>query len=745
MADVAHDASGAASLKPSDIASQQAGRPDSPDRGKLRVFISYSRDDLDFADQLDAALNACDFECIIDRHGISGGEDWKRRLGNLIREADTVVFVLSPTSARSEICEWEVDEATRLGKRILPIIQRPLEGASPPPRLRERNYIFFHADPKAAPSAGFGTGLAKLVAALNTDFDWLREHTRYLQRATEWDRGGRPANRLLSGDDIAEAKAWAARRPKNAPEPTALHLDFIRASEEEAEARSSAQRKQLEAIAAAQAERETALHKAEEALKKAADAQRKRTRIVVALVVVSIFALLSGWLSLLSQQERKIAEEQREAAEEQREAAEEQRELAEEQREQAGQMLAGATDIIVRTYDQMDVDTKNAMLAVFQAGAGLGDASSMRNIGILYQYGRGVAQDYAKAREWLEKAAHKGDPRAMTNLGALYAAGHGVAQDYAKAREWSEKAADKGSAPAMTNLGLLYANGQGVAKDYAKAREWFEKAADKGSAPAMNNLGLFYANGQGVAQDYAKTREWYEKAAKKGLASAMNNLGLLYANGQGVAQDYAKAREWYEKAADKGNANAMINLGLFYANGHGVAQDYAKAREWLEKAADKGNPRAMTNLERLPIREAAGAGRYAETLQLQEALAAKREAADTKREGKPGEETAEALNGVAWLALFTREFTKALAVADRGHALLPDDLGIETNRAHALMFLGRGEEAKGLYLVYKGKPVSGHNAALWERVIVEDFAEFRKAGLTHPMMADIEKELGVSP
>jgi hypothetical protein len=34
---------------------------------------------------------------------------------------------------------------------------------------------------------------------------------------------------------------------------------------------------------------------------------------------------------------------------------------------------------------------------------------------------------------------------------------------------------------------------------------------------------------------------------------------------------------------------------------------------------------------------------------------------------------------------------------------------------------------------------------LWEHVIAEDFAEFRKAGLTHPMVADIEKELGVSP
>jgi hypothetical protein len=59
------------------------------------------------------------------------------------------------------------------------------------------------------------------------------------------------------------------------------------------------------------------------------------------------------------------------------------------------------------------------------------------------------------------------------------------------------------------------------------------------------------------------------------------------------------------------------------------------------------------------------------------------------------------------------------------------------------MFMERGEEAKALYLAHKGKPVSPDNR-LWERVIVEDFGEFRKAGLTHPMMADVEKELGVS-
>ena len=370
MADVAHDASGLASPNLGDIAPQQASRSDSPDKGKLRVFISYSRDDLYFADQLNAALDACGFECFIDRHGISGGEDWKRRLGNLISDADTVVFVLSPTSARSPVCDWEVEEATRLGKRILPIICQPLDGASPPLRLRERHYIFFYDDPKAAPGSGFGSGLAKLSAALNTDFDWLREHTRYLQRATEWNRGDRPVNRLLSGDDITEAKAWVARRPKNAPEPTPLHLDFIRASEEEAEARSSAQRKQLEAMAAAQDERARALHEAEAAQRKRATMARIRN---IALLGVSILAVLAGWLYWKAAQQGKVAEEQRA--------------VAEDQREQADQILAGATNIIRQLQNQMDIDTKKEVFALFKIGADHGNAVSIRSLGWAYQTG----------------------------------------------------------------------------------------------------------------------------------------------------------------------------------------------------------------------------------------------------------------------------------------------------------------------------------------------------------------------
>jgi hypothetical protein len=58
---------------------------------------------------------------------------------------------------------------------------------------------------------------------------------------------------------------------------------------------------------------------------------------------------------------------------------------------------------------------------------------------------------------------------------------------------------------------------------------------------------------------------------------------------------------------------------------------------------------------------------------------------------------------MTWYALFAKDYTKALAVADHAHALFPDNLGVETNRAHVLMFTGHDEEAKALYLAHKGE------------------------------------------
>ena len=259
---------------------------------KLGAFISYSRDDVDFADQLEVALRLWGFDTTLDRHAISGGEEWKQRLQNLIREADTVVFVLSPSSVNSSTCAWEVEEATRLGKRIIPVVCREFTSASVPPRLQDLNYIFFYKEPKS-PDSGFGTGLAKLVEALNTDLEWLREHTRLFLRATEWETGGKPSNRLLSGSDVDAAKSWAARRPKGAPELTPLHLEFIRTSEEAEDERLRERRKELDDMANAQQERETALRSAESALN---DTIRlKRRQAWAGAITATILAVIGWW------------------------------------------------------------------------------------------------------------------------------------------------------------------------------------------------------------------------------------------------------------------------------------------------------------------------------------------------------------------------------------------------------------------------------------------------------------------
>jgi DNA-binding transcriptional regulator YdaS (Cro superfamily) len=141
-------------------------RPQTADATKRRVFISYSQEDREFADQLKAALNTRGFYRVVYRDGISGGKDWKRRASPLIAEADAVVLALSPASVKSKVCNWEVDESKRLGKRILPVICRAIGEERRPASLPAINYFLFYHDPKT-PGSGFGEGLKRLVEALN--------------------------------------------------------------------------------------------------------------------------------------------------------------------------------------------------------------------------------------------------------------------------------------------------------------------------------------------------------------------------------------------------------------------------------------------------------------------------------------------------------------------------------------------------------------------------------------------------
>jgi WD40 repeat protein len=209
---------------------------------KLKVFISYSRKDEDFALELLAGLQLAGFEPYLDKHDIAAGEDWEVRLGRLIEAADTVVFVISPDSITSARCAWEVERAITLKKRLLPILWRRVDDAQVPSTVKQLNYIYFDKPMMSVPS------LTALSAALRTDLGWVREHTRIGEAAFRWHARGRNEALLFRGDELATAKAWLASPPEYAPEPTLLHLDFIKASEVAELARTSQERQQLDRV-----------------------------------------------------------------------------------------------------------------------------------------------------------------------------------------------------------------------------------------------------------------------------------------------------------------------------------------------------------------------------------------------------------------------------------------------------------------------------------------------------------------
>jgi formylglycine-generating enzyme required for sulfatase activity len=190
----------------------------------LNVFISYSRKDRAAAEQLRTWLMERKLEAYLDTHDILPGEDWQGRIRQLIGRADSVVFLISPDSVASPICDWEVNETERLGKRLLPVVIRDADPESVPGRLKRLNYIFLRGGPEDRQS------LDALRSTLLTDIDWVRNHTRLGELAGEWDANKRPTERELRGRALLDAERWLSTRPREAPEPTPLHRAFIQES-----------------------------------------------------------------------------------------------------------------------------------------------------------------------------------------------------------------------------------------------------------------------------------------------------------------------------------------------------------------------------------------------------------------------------------------------------------------------------------------------------------------------------------
>lgn len=122
-------------------------------------------------------------------------------------------------------------------------------------------------------------------------------------------------------------------------------------------------------------------------------------------------------------------------------------------------------------------------------GSSKGDVNAQFMLGLAYESGRGVAQDFAEAARWYQKAADAGNPGAQAHLGNLYAEGRGVARDATAALKWYRRGGVGGDATAQTNLGCMYFNGEGgLQRDYVQAARWFSKAAAQHNPIAAANL-----------------------------------------------------------------------------------------------------------------------------------------------------------------------------------------------------------------------------------------------------------------
>ena len=86
-----------------------------------RVFVSYSRNNLDVVTQLIQDMQAVGVQAWHDQT-LTGGQRWWDNILANIRDCDIFVFALSPQSWESEACRSELAYAAHFGKAVLPVL-----------------------------------------------------------------------------------------------------------------------------------------------------------------------------------------------------------------------------------------------------------------------------------------------------------------------------------------------------------------------------------------------------------------------------------------------------------------------------------------------------------------------------------------------------------------------------------------------------------------------------------------------
>ncbi|MCK6578224.1 MAG: TIR domain-containing protein [Anaerolineae bacterium] len=124
------------------------------------VFISYSKQDIEFARRLRRMLENAGFPVWMDETALVPSERWWRRIEENIRACDSFIVVMSPNSQSSDWVEREVLLAERLRKPIFPV----LLAGEPWSRLANIQFVPIPDDAGAALPEDLIAGLSRYIA-----------------------------------------------------------------------------------------------------------------------------------------------------------------------------------------------------------------------------------------------------------------------------------------------------------------------------------------------------------------------------------------------------------------------------------------------------------------------------------------------------------------------------------------------------------------------------------------------------
>ncbi len=229
-----------------------------------------------------------------------------------------------------------------------------------------------------------------------------------------------------------------------------------------------------------------------------------------------------------------------------------------------------------------------------------------------------AAGRFAEALTAWQQAAAAGDATGDLYVGVAYDTGQGVSQDYRTALDWYRRAAEGGSAAGAFNVGVLYDAGLGVPQDQREAADWYGRAAAEGFARAQYNLALLYEEGIGVKRDRQRAATLFRQAAAQGLTAARAHLASLARRTapplppqEDAMTDFQHAQDellnrgpaeaaritsLFRRAADRHNAVAEYDLGYCYERGVGVPADAVQAYVWYQRALADTQDKALQSI-----------------------------------------------------------------------------------------------------------------------------------------------------